>query len=478
MDHPDRGFPRGLRLLEEIPTRRLREENRILIDAWSSNAIDTLVPIHLRNELDGWARSYYTLQTHLDSIFQFDRPKLPPPTHASWNTSTQHVRTQFARMSKVRALSYLSLDSVKWVGSSAAGYGYVGRKGDDDNYVKARRTAFTLAEKLNHNRDYGPIALKDSTPDVAFTRTQLCQIKVKRKVRNVWGEAFHYVLLEGLFADPLIQHFMSIKSFYFIGEDPLFAVPRLIEEILSEQDYIYMFDWSSFDASVQEWEIRFAFELLESILIFPSPVEFTIWRFIVELFIYRKIAAPDGRIYLKTLGIPSGSCFTNIIGSITNYVRIQYMFHRLTGDFAPCVFTHGDDSLVGVPTTQYVQMENFEPICLEHNWLININKSSISHEAEGITFLSRKVREMQHARDELVCLRMLKFPEYEVESGAMSTLRAFSIHHDAGINSHYLYKIYKFLLHRYGKADSLPLNQRNWDPVEYESLRIPYSQSL
>ncbi|ABZ10945.1 RNA-dependent RNA polymerase [Rose cryptic virus 1] len=474
MEHRFRGIPRGLIELEEIPTRRLREECVIHIDAWSSQAIDAIVPLSLRNELDGWARSYYTLQAHVDSLMQYDRPKLQPPTNTAWNITTQYIRTEFARMKKVTALSYLQLDQVKWVRSSAAGYGYTGRKSDGDNYIRARKTAFTLAEKLNHNRDYGPLALEDSTPDVAFTRTQLCQIKVKRKIRNVWGEAFHYVLLEGLFADPLIQQFMRIKSFYFIGEDPLLAVPRLIEEILSEQDYIYMFDWSGFDASVQEWELRFAFGLLESILIFPSSVEHQVWQFIIELFIYRKIAAPNGKIYLKTLGIPSGSCFTNIIGSIVNYVRIQYMFFRLTREFVTA-FTHGDDSLVGVPTTQYVQMENFKPICDENLWTINIAKSAISREAEGVSFLSRKVREMCHARDELICLRMLKFPEYIVETGAMSTLRAFSIHKDAGIHSRYLYQIYKFLLHRYGKADSLPLNQQNWDPIEYENLRVSYA---
>jgi hypothetical protein len=474
MDHRFRGTPRGLVIFEEASTRRLREEKAILIDVAASQAIDAIVPPSLRNELDGWARSYYTLQTHIDAILNYDRPKLAPPTDAAWNTTMQHIRTEFARMPRVQPISYRELDRVKWVRSSAAGYGYDGRKGDDDNYLRARRTAFTIAERLNHDPLYGPQALFDSTPDIAFTRTQLCQVKVKRKVRNVWGEAFHYVLLEGLFADPLIQHFIKIKSFYFIGFDPLLAVPTLIEEILSEHDYVYMFDWSGFDASVQEWEIRFAFSLLESILVFPTNVEFQIWRFIIELFIYRKIAAPNGIIYLKTQGIPSGSCFTNIIGSITNYVRIQYMFKRLTDSFVT-VYTHGDDSLAGVATTQYIQMANFEPICREFDWSINLLKSSISNEAEGTTFLSRKVRERHHARDELVCLRMLKFPEYEVESPSMSTLRALSIHHDAGINSYYLYKVYKYLFNRHGQADSLPLNQRNWDPLEYESLRVPYS---
>ncbi|CDL67777.1 RNA dependent RNA polymerase [Arhar cryptic virus-I] len=475
MDHRWRGATRGLIRLEEIPTRRIRDERRILIDEYASEAINRYVPLHLRAELEGWARSYYTLETHLNAIMNYDRPKLSQPSDAAWVSTMHHVREQFRQMDKVTALSHYHLDKVKWVRSSAAGYGYVGLKSDPGNYERARTTAFTIAERLNHERDYAPEALKNSTPDVAFTRTQLCQIKIKRKVRNVWGEAFHYVLLEGLFADPLIQHFMKIDSFYFIGQDPLLAVPYLIEDILSESDYVYMFDWSGFDSSVHEWEIRFAFELLESLLVFPSSVEQHVWRFIIELFIYRKIASPNGVMYLKTQGIPSGSCFTNIIGSITNYVRIQYIFRRLTNRFAN-VFTHGDDSLAGVSAVQFIPMENIAQVCAEFNWTINVDKSDVSRIAEAVTFLSRNVREMSHARDELTCLRMLKYPEYPVESGAVSTLRALSISKDAGLNSHYLYKIYKFLDIKYGKADSLPLHHKSWDPLEYESLRLPYSQ--
>ncbi|UYL83187.1 MAG: RNA-dependent RNA polymerase [Allium deltapartitivirus] len=473
MNHRWRGETRGLTRLEDIPTRRLREERKILIDEYAAEAIDRLVPLALRAELDGWARSYYTLQTHIDAIENYDRPKMPPPSDESWVHTLNYIRTYFRRMDKVTALHYNELDKVKWVRSSAAGYGYRGLKSDGDNYKMARKTAFTIAERLNHDREYGPQALYDSTPDVAFTRTQLCQIKVKRKVRNVWGEAFHYVLLEGLFADPLIQYFMKIESFYFIGHDPLLAVPLLIEEMLSDCDYVYMFDWSAFDASVQEWELRFAFELLESMLNFPSSVEHHVWRFIIELFIYRKIAAPNGKLYLKTQGIPSGSCFTNIIGSITNYVRIQYMFKKLTNQFVTA-FTHGDDSLVGVSSTQYVPIPNFKPLCEQFNWELNLSKSDVSSRSEQVTFLSRQVRERQHARDELTCLRMLKYPEYPVEDGSVSTLRAYSIMKDSGLNSHYLYKIYKFLDFKYGKAPFLPLKHKNWDPLEYESLRLPY----
>ncbi|QRG29177.1 putative RdRp [Alloteropsis cryptic virus 1] len=474
-NHPWRSLERGLIPHKMIAPRKSREEEVILIDHYAAEQIDRHVPLHIRLELDGWARSFYTHEAHMNAIKSYNKPKLPPPSDTAWSQTLQHTRTIFNRLPKVNTIPYTEMDRVKWVRSSAAGYGYTGLKGEGDNYEKARKTAFTLAEMLHHDPGYGVTALLNQTPDVAFTRTQLCQIKVKRKVRNVWGEAFHHVLLEGLFADALIKMFAEQDTFYFIGRDPLLSVPLLIAEILSEYDYVYMFDWSGFDATVQEWEIRFAFECLESLIKFPSNVERDIWHFIIELFIYRLIAAPDGTIYLKTMGIPSGSCFTNIVGSIVNYIRIQYLFKRLTDDWAH-VFTHGDDSLAGVKTIQYVPMANFGSICNEFLWAINLDKSRVSNQIREIGFLSREVRELQHNRDELVCLRMLKFPEYEVENGGVSTLRAYSIFRDAGVQSRYLFKIYKSLNIKYGKAEFLPLKQRNWNPIEYELLRQSRSE--
>nr|CAH2618912.1 RNA-dependent RNA polymerase [Conifer deltapartitivirus]CAI5383868.1 RNA-dependent RNA polymerase [Conifer deltapartitivirus] len=477
MDHRFRGERTGLIELGAVSERRSREECEIIVDQYAKEAIDHFVPYNLRRELIGWARSYYTLEGHMAAIMKYGRTKIPEPRDQTWNQVKQMVLTEVRRWPKVRSKSYLNFDEVKWLRSSAAGYGYVGLKGDNDNYSIAKRTAVTIAERLNHDRSYGPVALENSTPDIAFTRTQLSLIKVKRKVRNVWGEAFHYVLLEGLFADPLIEYFIEHRSFYFIGRNPLLAVPALIEEILLGSDYIYMFDWSAFDASVQEWEIRYAFEILETILTFTSSVEEQVWRFLIELFIYRKIACPDGALLIKTMGIPSGSCFTNMIGSITNYVRIQYIFMKLTNNPVQA-FTHGDDSLAGVNATQYIQMDTISEFCSQFLWELNASKSDVSNKLENISFLSRTVKEGQNARDELLCLRMLQYPEYPVHDGAISALRAESIYQDSGVTSQYLPQISLFLTRKYGKAHNLPRELARWDLIQYEMLRASVSELL
>lgn len=77
------------------------------------------------------------------------------------------------------------------------------------------------------------------------------------------------MILEGLFVDPLMAVFKQLESFYYLGNIPLLSLPGLIGQTLAEKAQVYMFEWSNFDASVQEWEIRFAFQ--ESMLTFFRP---------------------------------------------------------------------------------------------------------------------------------------------------------------------------------------------------------------
>ncbi|XP_062028957.1 uncharacterized protein LOC133744954 [Rosa rugosa] len=484
MDHRWRNLRQGLIKLHEddhhVPSSQQTigdEKTKIFVDEYAAAAINRVVTClcvsSLGHNLDAWPRFFYSLDTHVNAVLKYDRPKLNPPTDEAWLKVTHHCRLSplivgLCLREWVKSEHFLTgrdIDNVQWVRSSAAGYGYRGLKGQGESFSLARNKALTIVETLSCDQDYARRALEDSTPDMAFSRAQLSQMKVKRKVKPVWGEAFHYALLEGLFADPLIRHFLQTNdvqdSFYCIGHMPLLSPPGSVSSKLHDHDYVYMLDWTDFEASVQEWEIRFAFELLETLLIFPSHVDFHIWRFIVELFIYRKIVTPNGDVYLKTQGIPFGSCFTTIIGSITNYVRVQYLFMRSSGSLAT-VFTYGDDSLIGVKDEQYTSfpMDNFNPICDEFSWRIGVFKSS--YEDHINSFLLMNVERRQRDRDVLACLRMLMFPEYEVESGEISVKRARSIWVDSrispgmysGIRPDYLFEIYKSLKIRYGSSNA------------------------
>jgi hypothetical protein len=51
-----------------------------------------------------------------------------------------------------------------------------------------------------------------------------------------------------------------------------------------------------------------------------------VFQFIKKYFINTKMMLPNGDIYQKADGLPSGSTFTSLIGSIVNMIVIDFLF--------------------------------------------------------------------------------------------------------------------------------------------------------
>lgn len=80
--------------------------------------------------------------------------------------------------------------------------------------------------------------------------------------------------------------------------------------------YMFAADLKSFDSSVHEWLIRQAFNTLRTHFPNMNQEDTEIWNKLIDEFINTKFIMPDGAIYQKDGGIPSGSFFTQLIGSI------------------------------------------------------------------------------------------------------------------------------------------------------------------
>jgi hypothetical protein len=107
-------------------------------------------------------------------------------------------------------------------------------------------------------------------------------------------------------------------------------------------------DYSQFDSTVPNFLIEMAFEVIRG-LFKMTEKEQNIFNYLKRNFIKSKIVLPDGSVVMKETGIPSGSSFTSLIGSIVNYIIIKTVMKRLDlkdEDYDALVF--GDDSLVGI----------------------------------------------------------------------------------------------------------------------------------
>lgn len=479
----------GLQAIGRVPQRELREEFTTYTDPFVEDAMRRIFPPGDWNKMHGFSRSYYSRVAHIESILRYDKPTQNAPDNHIWTTVVRENFEYFSKLPKVSALSALqesdSFKKVRYHQGTSAGYGYSlnpsphpTHKGplDGPNAKKARGIAARIVHTCAEAHAAGKMQelLQDlprnSVPDVAFTRTQLAELP-NMKVRNVFGECFHYVILEGLFAQPLIEMFIANDTFYFIGEDPIEGVPRLIQSFPDEPGQYITFDWSGFDASAQVYEIEHAFELLESLLVFPDHTTKLVFDYMRTLFISRKLASPDGRLFLRYGGVPSGSYFTHIIDSIINWMRIRYLFAYIN---VPLVanYTHGDDGIV-IPSRR---LDNLDDIIEEANrrlWTINPFKSKLVHDYTQAEFLGRTSRSGVSYRDSDKTLRLLLYPEYPVTDPQISIARLKGIDTDSGHRVRHLPEIYHFLNRVYGDTNAvLPRKFRRFNLTEL------YSQPL
>lgn len=473
----------GLLQIGSIPTRIPREEFQTLTDPFVEAAMLEVLPPGILAELEGYSRSYYSLEAHMASILKYDKPIRSAPNTIEWTEISTEAFNYFSTLPKVHTFSASSqvkdFDKVKYHEGTSAGFGYFDpqlpyptHKGPRTgaNYQRAK----TIASRIVHEcRDafhagrfsqFIKTAVEDSTPDIAFTRTQLVELP-EIKVRNVFGECFHYVLLEGLFAYPLIHAFMHLNTFYYIGVDPIIGVPTLIESLPVTIKQIITIDWSSFDASVQPYEIELAFKLIKSILIFPDKESELVFDYVTALFCQRKLAAPDGTLFMRIGGIPSGSYFTHIVDSIINWIRIKYLF-KLHNHAIYELKTHGDDALV-VPTTM---IHDFNPVINSAEalgWFINREKSKLCGERYLVEFLGRYSLGRENARETLKSLRLALYPEYPVTDPQISLARLKAIDEDSGFRVSYFPSLVVNMTMVYGNQDaSLPRHFRRFNLTE------------
>jgi hypothetical protein len=466
----------GLEQLHDLPSRNVRIEFTTHVDPFIAEGFRAIMATGSLLKFSGWSRSYYTRTGHVESLHKFNKIIRQEPTTIEWQNLKAESFEYFQNLPRVTSLSALTdFDQVSFHQGTSAGYGYTHNQGaypthkgppNGPNHSRAKTIASKIVHECIKHRNNSTFdqfienVPQDSTPDIAFTRTQLTELP-NLKIRNVFGECFHYVLLEGLFAQPLIRAFMVMNTFYFIGENPVTAVPKIINSFLPKDQYFLSLDWSSFDASVQPYEITLAFDLLESMMDIPDEATRLIFTYVRKLFMKRKLLSPDGRLFMRFSGVPSGSYFTHLIDSIVNWNRVRYLFklHRLTHGV---LVTHGDDCLteiLGFHDCLNEMADDAETL----GWYIKREKSQLYKDRSRITFLGRSSKHGANYRDIDRCLRLMYYPEYPVTDPQISIARLKAIDQDSGYHIPEIQNVYHYLSRKYGDQNkSLPREFRRY----------------
>lgn len=230
-------------------------------------------------------------------------------------------------------------------------------------------------------------------PDVClFARAQIASTG-KEKIRATWGYSFDVYIEEARFFYPILDYIKQRKHNFPIAYGLEMAKGGMIalNDLLTRNvncKYVIT-DWSRFDKTIPVWLIRDAFAILAEVIDFSIGREDhnrRRYKKLVDYFCETPIRTCKGERFLVTGGVPSGSCFTNLIDSIINCLVSRFLFYQTTGRFPIGEIFLGDDGVTVVEG--HACLEDIASLAIKFfGMVLNIDKSYVTTNVRNVHFL-------------------------------------------------------------------------------------------
>lgn len=438
----------------------------------SDNIIDPFVEEEFKYYFDKktlellyeYGTSTYSIEQHLIGFAKYERPLIQERMNESnvrncpyLDYAKRIVLDKLAPLRNTPLIPSNQMDSVKWIPSSAAGYGYIGKK--RDNYLIARKRA---SQALYHFQRFQ--ANYRFTPDMAFARCQVGALN-KPKIRHVWGRAFHHILIEGLLVQNLLCKLPQVETPLYIGFNIFKDLPYKIRTLFKYPSVAYCLDFSSFDATVNNALLDIAWDILHSLLVIQDEWEENIFAYVRSLFTHTPLALPNGTLVIVHTGIPSGSLLTQLMDSIVNLLLITSAQIKYHGSYLE-TSVMGDDSLFIAPN-RFVDLDELKNFFEPYGIILNVDKSVVTPYMSEVIFLGHNVYGSSLTREEFVICVLALHTEDGPTTPFQSLARQSSLLVDTGFNSWIIYRIFKNMFHKYNL---------NWDEADIKpaSITFPY----
>lgn len=253
----------------------------------------------------------------------------PEPKNGLWLKSVRVACALVKESMKPRLLTPLRLKVVSdlddiWTNPKAS----AGAISIGSSKREAKQSCFEAARRIKRLLADGSSFDQLLIPALPFHRSQISKFltednvydpkSLEKKDRLVWGLDGATVSVEGQYAQPLIEH-LSHNWFNYAGGKTPRDLRDNIRLCANRKNFWASVDFSKFDQTVPSWLIRWAFSVVKD---FYDPKYHRELDFICYNFINTLIAIPGEGITQKHKGIPSGSNFTQIIGSMCNAVMV------------------------------------------------------------------------------------------------------------------------------------------------------------
>lgn len=335
------------------------------------------------------SRSEFDPNLLLDGIARYDGLSVFNPDKKYWSMAFNLMKKRYQE-GRLQAIPYDKDYIYQFIKpNTSAGYPYKGMK-KDEVYSEAYDAALSVSEgRSNPN------------PCTAFARCQGRKSKTTQpKVRLVWGYPLEMIIMESRYAIPLLDHFQNRVTTCAMGMRKFQLGTKL--ETLRYYPVIYKSDWSKFDATVPSIVINQCFDILKSL--FEDVDED--YEVIKRYFCTCGIVAPtDELITRRRRGIPSGSFFTSIIGTMVNEFLTTYLLLRENVSWDGLYL--GDDSIVGL--SKPVNTTRMKDIALQEFGMV-LDTDKLNY-GKTLEFLGHYWENGRPFRPIEESLRRLSFPE-------------------------------------------------------------------
>lgn len=311
----------------------------------------------------------------------------------------------------LKALKYHSDEDILNVlpkANTHSGFTYLlsGKRYKGDNTVGLVRKLYKHLEEAKDAKRLGIpnlIAFRTQASgeyDAQGNQTNTC----KHKTRMVAMVDIVVIANELQFSHPFMSRFKDVRSFAGGKDDRV--IGSIISDMRSRFKYHTSIDYSQFDQSISGWLIRDAFNLVRNCFVLEGEDAFK-FDCVVNDFIDKEFLI-DGGLVRSSRGVPSGSMFTQIIGSLVNQIVLHTYLNSIGSSGEMMVM--GDDNLLF--TKSEIDLNHLSNY-VKHNFglIINPSKSSQGTFKDDPEFLSRQWTSLGPTRPWQAVISRMAFPE-------------------------------------------------------------------
>lgn len=338
-------------------------------------------------------KSVYRPERMFDLLAKYAKPNNFKPNQEAWDKAYAATLHAFLLPERVRQVKDVRSVLLAVKGEKSSGAPEFSHKKDVSMKDYNRMLRWLADEKA-------------PDPCVAYHRVQ--HGSEGEKLRLVWGYPQSITMAESSFARPLIERYKDRRSVMAFGK-MRYKIGAQMTKLLNCHAK-YGLDMSGFDSSIHPSLINMAFNVLAKNVDWESS-DYQDWLKIINYFIHTPILMPDGYVYTKHRGVPSGSYFTQMVDSVVNYFSIQYAYVRLTGKVIPenKILVLGDDSIFG--SSEAISLIKVQNHLNELGLTMNPIKSHLSLDGQPAEFLGHIWKSGIQDRPALDVAKRMVYPE-------------------------------------------------------------------